>query len=343
MNEIIEANYEIVQERTPDVIIAEIRIIEGQVTKTVIMGAIEIGKKLEEAKEKVGHGNFEKWCSENLDYSKAKAERFMRISKEYGKENSAYLESISKTSMWTDLSIHKALRLLSLDEEDVKEFTENHEINDLTVKELEEEIRKLKAENEDAGKLKEKIEKLQDSLKTIEEEKSELQSKYKQIEQIEQSAGMSEEVKAEIESKEKEIEALQKKLEKAQEKADKLQEEKENIELEKEADIEQAKAEAIAGAEAKAKEEAKAETEAELKKLNEELEAALIRADSAEKKLSLNNNEDITAFKLKTEQLQKIVIEISDSISNIEENDSDKAESMKGAFKKLLQALSERV
>ena len=334
MKEVIEANYKIVKERTADVIIAEIRTIETEVTQTVIAGAIKIGQRLEEAKEKVGHGNFERWCEENLSYSKTKAERFMKIASEYGKENSVYFDAISKTAISTDLSIYKALALLKVDKENVKEFTKNHDVNDMTVKELEEEIRKLKAENEDAGKLKEKIEKLENELKIAEETKTDLQRRYDR-----DTEAISEDNRTEIENNYAEIAELQKKLEKAK----KLQEEKENIELEKEADIEQAKEEAAANAEEKAKEMAKAEVQAELNKLNAELDEALKKASEAEKKLSLNNNEDITVFKIKTDQLQKTVIEIKEAIDNIEVTDEARAEGMKVALKKLLSMLVEKI
>ena len=338
MKEVIEANYKIVKERTADVIIAEIRTIEAEVTQTVIAGAIKIGQRLEEAKEKVGHGNFERWCEENLSYSKTKAERFMKIASEYGKGNSVYFDAISKTAISTDLSIYKALALLKVDEEDVKEFTENHDVNDMTVKELEEEIRKLKAENEDAGKLKEKIEKLENELEIAEEIKADLQRRYNR-----DTEAISKDNRAEIENNYAEIAELQKKLEKAKAKVKKLQEEKENIELEKEADIEQAKEEAAANAEEKAKEMAKAEVQAELNKLNAELDEALKKASEAEKKLSLNNNEDITVFKIKTDQLQKTVIEIKEAIDNIEVTDEARAEGMKVALKKLLSMLLEKI
>ena len=87
MSNIVEADYQIVQERTLPVIIGEIKIIEQNVAKTAMEGAVQIGQRLQEAKEQVGHGNFDTWCQENLNYSRRTAENFMRISREYGGEN----------------------------------------------------------------------------------------------------------------------------------------------------------------------------------------------------------------------------------------------------------------
>ena len=75
MSNIVEADYRVVPERTLPVIASEILYIESQVAKTALDGAIQIGIKLKEAKEKVDHGQWEDWCSENLNYSKSKAER----------------------------------------------------------------------------------------------------------------------------------------------------------------------------------------------------------------------------------------------------------------------------
>ena len=77
-----------------------------------------------------------------FNYSKSKAEKMMKIATEYGDENSPY----AKTYMCTDLSISKALRLLQVPENDVESFAEKNDIQDMTVKELEEKIKALKQE-----------------------------------------------------------------------------------------------------------------------------------------------------------------------------------------------------
>ena len=51
MSNIVEAEYTIVQERTLPVIISEIHIIEQNVAKTALEGAVQIGTRLQEAKE----------------------------------------------------------------------------------------------------------------------------------------------------------------------------------------------------------------------------------------------------------------------------------------------------
>ena len=144
MSNIVEADYRVVQERTLPVIASEILFIESQVARTALEGAIQIGLKLKEAKEQVEHGQWENWCHENLNYSKSKTEKLMRIASEYGDENSIY----AKTYTCTDLSISKALSLLQVPEEEVKNFSENNDVESMTVKELNDKIKALESEKE---------------------------------------------------------------------------------------------------------------------------------------------------------------------------------------------------
>lgn len=90
MNEIVNADYMIVQERTLSVIVSEILTIERNVYSVALDGAIQIGQKLQEARSQVEHGDWEEWCKENLNYSRRQAERFMQIATNYGDENSIY-------------------------------------------------------------------------------------------------------------------------------------------------------------------------------------------------------------------------------------------------------------
>ena len=162
MEQIVNAEYQVVQERTLPVIASEIKIIEQQTAKSVLENGIQIGIRLQEAKEQVCHGNFEEWCKENLNYTSRTARKFMQLATEYGDENGL----ISNRNISSDLSISNALSLLKVPEEDREKFVENHEIGDMTNKELEEEIRQLKAEKLQA-KTKEK--ELQEQIQKKEE------------------------------------------------------------------------------------------------------------------------------------------------------------------------------
>lgn len=113
-----------------DQIVSEIKFFENQ----AVVSYWEIGKRLSQAKEKVGHGNWESWISENLNYSNDTARNLMRIYKE-----------IPNPEAIRDLNFTKALALTSIkDEEERQSFIDSHEVEDMTTRQLQAEIKEYK-------------------------------------------------------------------------------------------------------------------------------------------------------------------------------------------------------
>ena len=304
MSNIVEADYRVVPERTLPVIASEILYIESQVAKTALDGAIQIGIKLKEAKEKVDHGQWEDWCSENLNYSKSKAEKMMKIATEYGDENSPY----AKTYMCTDLSISKALRLLQVPESEVESFAEKNDIQDMTVKELEDKIKALKQEKEDQS-----VE--------MEKEILELQERMeKKNDEAERLAGELESMKSQTADPE-EIIKLEEKLHKAKERENDL---KEKLKAEKEArDQEIQKALEKEGDKLKA--EAETASAKQIESTQRENEEMTQRVKELEAKINNVSNESLMLFKLKVDQLQKIYQECQDAATETPDPGKTKA------------------
>ena len=304
MSNIVEADYRVVPERTLPVIASEILYIESQVAKTALDGAIQIGIKLKEAKEKVDHGQWEDWCSENLNYSKSKAEKMMKIATEYWDENSPY----AKTYMCTDLSISKALRLLQVPESEVESFAEKNDIQDMTVKELEDKIKALKQEKEDQS-----VE--------MEKEILELQERMeKKNDEAERLAGELESMKSQTADPE-EIIKLEEKLHKAKERENDL---KEKLKAEKEArDQEIQKALEKEGDKLKA--EAETAAAKHIESTQRENEEMTQRVKELEAKIDNVSNESLMLFKLKVDQLQKIYQECQDAATDTPDPGKTKA------------------
>lgn len=304
MSNIVEADYRVVPERTLPVIASEILYIESQVAKTALDGAIQIGNKLKEAKGKVDHGQWEDWCNENLNYSKSKAEKMMKIATEYGDENSPY----AKTYTCTDLSISKALRLLQVPENDVESFAEKNDIQDMTVKELEDKIKALKQEKE---------------YQSIEMEKEILGLQ----EQMEQKNDEAERLSGELAALKSqtadpdEITKLEEKLQKTKSRENEL---KEKLKAEKEArDQEIQKALEKEGDKLKAEAETAAAKQIEsTRRENEEMTQ---RVKELEAKIANVSNESLMLFKLKVDQLQKIYQECREAATETPDPDKTKA------------------
>lgn len=133
-------------------IVSEIKFFENQ----AVVSYWEIGKRLSQAKEQVGHGNWENWIDENLGYSKQTARRLIQVYVEY-----------SNRSMLSDLTFSKALALTSIkDEEERKTFIENNDVENQSVRELQQSVKKykddIKAKDEQIRAKDEQIQSLKD-------------------------------------------------------------------------------------------------------------------------------------------------------------------------------------
>ena len=310
MSNIVEAKYQIVQDRTLPVIISEIKIIEQTVAKTAMEGAIQIGERLQEAKEQVGHGNFEQWCEENLNYSSRTARNFMRIASEYGGENGL----ISNRKMSSDLSISNALSLLKVPEEDREKFIEEHPVEDMKNKDLEDEIRKLKEE-------KESRERTVDVLnKSLQDEAEKLSKAYHEIEDLQRQL---DETPAEAVDP-AELEKMKKKLEKAE---TSLAKEKEKLKQEQES------RQAAIDKELQAqRDEMAAKTQKSIDSLQAEIEQLKRREQNA-------GNESMLKFKVLVDQLQDTFRQAGECIVN--ETDQEMANKMNAALRTILKNMED--
>lgn len=119
-------------------IVAEIKFFENQ----AVVSYWEIGKRLSQAKEQVGHGEWIPWIEENLNYTRQTASSLIRVYESYPNGN---------TSL--HLNFSKVLALTSIkDEEDRQNFIDSHEVEDMTTRQLQAEIKEYKAGLEEKEK-----------------------------------------------------------------------------------------------------------------------------------------------------------------------------------------------
>ena len=103
---------------------------------------IEIGKRLIAAKKLVEHGDWSKWLEDNFNLTQQTARNFMRCAERFG--NSKSILNLNSTQM---------IQLLSLPAEETEKFieakkAENNPVEDMTVKNLRDEVAKWKADYE---------------------------------------------------------------------------------------------------------------------------------------------------------------------------------------------------
>ncbi|MUG68659.1 DUF3102 domain-containing protein [Paenibacillus campinasensis] len=168
--------------RSPDVIAAEIRSIDQQARQYFLQSATEIGRKLKEAKELVPHGEWRDWLKQNVSYSQSTANNFMRIADEY-----------ADSQALANLSYTQAVALLSVPAEERETFVEEHNVKELSSRELQKIIKEKKELEKELRKAKETAE-----LERLEREK--IQSS---LNEMQQQNGMNHELakryKAELE------------------------------------------------------------------------------------------------------------------------------------------------
>ena len=151
-NKIIEAEYREVSNANGECelnrITTEIRYITEQLNRTLLTGIIEIGKRFERAKSLVKHGEWGNYVEAATGYSQSMAENYIKIYKEYGLEQQSIFGDLSKSQSLGNLGVTKLLELTAVPADEREEFVEKNNVTeDTTVKELQELIRRQKAEN----------------------------------------------------------------------------------------------------------------------------------------------------------------------------------------------------
>lgn len=303
---------EIITVRDGDIIAAEINVIKENAKKVVISSAIEIGRRLVEAKSVVDHGGWMKWLEEKVDYSQSTANNLMKLYQEYGTGEVNLFDNWTNSEAFGKLSYTQHLALLALPFEERAEFAENHQVADMSTRELEREIRetqaKAQAERDELAK------KLTAAQGRAEEAEAEIQSHAKTADAAIKEAAKAKKDVERAEKSEKNALALVKKLETelaTAKTAEKVAREELDKALENPTVPESAMEQLRREIEAEAAKKAADEIEKKLAEAQKQAEAATAQAQAAEAKLaeaqkhSKMNDPDIIAFQTLAQSLQE--------------------------------------
>lgn len=274
-----------VQKRAPEVIVAEI----WTLNRSQLVNWIETGRKLCELKESVPYGEFGKWVKE-AGYSTTKANNLMRLYTEFGAaQGNLFGTDVEDFQTYGKLQYSQAVALLDIPSEERDAFMAEHNVEEMSVRELQQAIRE-RDEAKAAAEYSEK--KLGELSRQFDESQTALEKEHART--------------LELNTKIKELESAPKEVY------------KDEAAIQKAADEARAAAEAewsakerelrdkLAKAEAKAK---KAETtaggEASLLKAEaEQLRAELERAKREQAMASIAGDADLAAFQLLFEDAQ---------------------------------------
>ena len=244
---------------------------------------LEIGNRLIEAQTILSHGDWLVWLAEQVEFSPRTAQRFMRLAREW-----------SNATALSHLGATKALALLALPEKERDEFLEEHNVVDMTTRQLEQAIK----ERDEARKAAEDAR--ADAL-TAEQARAKMEADMAAARNLLESA------RADADSAGSRARALEEKLRM-------LQEQPVEVAVQTVADpeaIEKARAEAAAEMQAKLDKarEAKKRAEDRLKLAEDALEQARLQLEAqakAEKKAALGADKDVAQFEVLFGQAQEI-------------------------------------
>ncbi|MDO4540217.1 MAG: DUF3102 domain-containing protein [Syntrophomonadaceae bacterium] len=170
-------------ERTKELIAAEIRGIRAETERMVLANAIEVGQRLYEAKAIVGRGQWLDWLRIEVDYGKSTAANLMRLYREYGLRQKELSTGGRSTNFQTsgNLNVSQALELLALPASVVDKFMQDHDVPNLSVRQIKDLIReekeKMQRELDRAQQFEEEI---QEELESTKEELAEAQEELEE-------------------------------------------------------------------------------------------------------------------------------------------------------------------
>lgn len=121
--------------RTIDTVTAEIIVIRDQTRKTFFNAVIEIGRRLEEAKEMVAQGEWLRYLQEVLEFKPSTAQNYMRIAREFG-DGQIALDGMSANELFGELGYSQLVPLLGLPDDDRRQLAEDNDLPEMSSREI---------------------------------------------------------------------------------------------------------------------------------------------------------------------------------------------------------------
>jgi hypothetical protein len=170
-------------ERTPAVIAGEILAIKAQTRRILLVSAIEVGRRLTEAKETIPYGEFGKWLADAVDYSASTAYKLMRIAEEYGPGLSAFAETGVSPSPFARLGYSQAFVLLGIPAEERAEFIANLDIEQMSASGLQQAVNDRNKAREEKAALEKELAVHQSKISSLIEERDQAKKEAEDKEQ----------------------------------------------------------------------------------------------------------------------------------------------------------------
>lgn len=277
---------------------------------------LTIGRCLIEAKDMLPHGEWLPWLNEQVELSERTAQKFMKLAREWSNPNTL-----------ADLGASKALMLLALPEGEREQFVEDHNVIDMSARQLEQAIRERDEARRTAAQA-------QADASAAE------QARAKMAEDMRATQNLLESARADADSAGSRARALEEKLRM-------LQERPVEVAVETVVDpeaIEKATTEAVAEIKAKLDKAKEAKAKADEKRKQAEasveiLKKSLENMERNEKKAALGADKDVAQFELLFDQTQANVNRMHGILLKVAGREDGTADKLRRAIQALAEAV----
>ena len=165
----------VVAVRSIEIVTAEINTIRDNARKVFLDAVVQIGTRLEEAKQLVPQGEWTAYLTDKLGYKSSTAQNYMRIAREFG-GGQVSLSGKTAADAFAELSYSQILPLLGMAEEEREELAEEHDLPSMSSREIAALVKERDEAKANADKLKEKDKLLRSKLREANEERDKAQS-----------------------------------------------------------------------------------------------------------------------------------------------------------------------
>ena len=125
----------VVAVRSIEIVTAEITMIRDNARKVFLESVIQIGTRLEEAKQLVAQGEWTAYLTDKLGYKPSTAQNYMRIAREFG-GGQVSLTGKTAADAFGQLSYSQILPLLGMAEEEREELAEENDLPSMSSREI---------------------------------------------------------------------------------------------------------------------------------------------------------------------------------------------------------------
>ena len=277
---------------------------------------LTIGRCLTEAKQTLPHGEWLPWLNERVEFSERTARRFMKL----------YRECSNRPAL-ADLGASKALMLLALPDSERDQFMEDHNVIDMSARQLEQAIKDrdearkaAETAQAEASAAEQARAKMEEDMKLL---NARLSGAQEDREQAAQTVARLEAQLAELKEKPVEV-AVETVVDQAA--------------------IEKARAEAVAEMQGKLDKAKEAKAKADERRKQAEASVEILKKsidemERNEKKAALGEDKDLAQFELLFDQTKETVNRMHGILLKVRSRDEDAA----GRLSKALAALAEAV